>query len=353
MNKCECKEPGWCQRHLVNKNECLFQLCKNNSRYWEAWENNKGPRQINGARGHVTVNVNPNKIVEFFPTLAAPWLNGEDLMRCSFLLLQKLIPYNISKVVGIPRSGMIVASFLATHLNTPLYTLYDNEIIPVQTGLRWNSVENFDDSGLTLIVEDSSASGFSINKFKRKFGTDNIKYVAAIASPNSIRYLDYYGEILRLPHWFSWNFFGNKSIMIPYRVTTDMDGLLCEDCTQEQDDDGEKYIDWMQSVKPILRNIFPFTAIITARLEKYREITEEWLNTNNILYDKLIMYPSNSLPRGDIVAWKKEKIKECKSMIYLESDPVLARHISINLSTAILCPPAKCGFFNGSRHDEM
>lgn len=47
MSRCECTEPGWCERHKVSKGVRMHQLCDHpdHPAYWEAWEGGYGPGQ--------------------------------------------------------------------------------------------------------------------------------------------------------------------------------------------------------------------------------------------------------------------------------------------------------------------
>ena len=282
---------------------------------------------------------------DHFPTLAAPWVEVEDLITATKLLLSQLIPLQIARIVGVPRSGMIAASFLATALNVELWGLHDGELQPLSSGLRLRDQST--PESITLVVEDSSASGDSINEVKSKFADRDYKYAAVLVTPQATQNLDYWGKILPLPHWFAWNLYGNQSLSEGFKISTDIDGILNPDCLAENDDDGPRYLAWMRSVKPLIRNNYPFKAIITARLEKYRSTTETWLTRNNILYDRLIMYPSESLPRGDVIAWKREQVIAIGSNVYIESDPHQACEMSRGFSGTILCPPAKTSFYEG------
>lgn len=47
MSRCECADPGWCERHKVNKGARMHELCDHadHPAYWEAWEGGYGPGQ--------------------------------------------------------------------------------------------------------------------------------------------------------------------------------------------------------------------------------------------------------------------------------------------------------------------
>lgn len=38
LTPCDCPHAGWCPRHQLAKNEALFQLCRRNRDWFEAWE---------------------------------------------------------------------------------------------------------------------------------------------------------------------------------------------------------------------------------------------------------------------------------------------------------------------------
>lgn len=46
MTSCECHLAGYCNRHRCKKTFNQVKLCQTNPKYWEAWENGKGPGQI-------------------------------------------------------------------------------------------------------------------------------------------------------------------------------------------------------------------------------------------------------------------------------------------------------------------
>lgn len=45
MTDCQCKEPGWCERHQCHKHARWHELCQTNQAYFDAWEAGRGPGQ--------------------------------------------------------------------------------------------------------------------------------------------------------------------------------------------------------------------------------------------------------------------------------------------------------------------
>lgn len=285
-----------------------------------------------------------------FPTLAAPYLDEQQLIQDAALLAGKVASLNIRAVIGVPRSGMFPATYIATRLGLPLGTIADRKIVITDTGrrLRGRSVAD----GVYLIVEDSTATGTSINELKAALSSElNIRYSALYATPEASKKVDFYGRLLPLPHWFSWNFFGNQSLFKQFNVGTDFDGVLCPDCSLEDDDDGHRYVRWMRSVRPLIvsRHV-PIPFIITARLEKYRSETERWLRQHKFQWGELVMGPWADLrerARHCIGTWKREQAQRLGCRLFVESNDHQARIISSRWDHPVISVDGKTSYVKG------
>ena len=99
----------------------------------------------------------------------------------------------------------------------------------------------------------------------------------------------------------------------------DIDGVLCKDPTDEQNDDGELYKEFLLNADPLYITKYEIGALVTSRLEKYRKETETWMKNHNVHYQKLYML---DLPS------KEERIKQnahtkIKSEIYMQRDDLI------------------------------
>jgi uncharacterized HAD superfamily protein/hypoxanthine phosphoribosyltransferase len=192
-------------------------------------------------------------------------------------------------IVGVPRSGMIPAYIIALNLNLPVIDLesFVNNIDP-PCGDRLNfKIAN--NPPRILLVDDSIQSGGQMKKSIKKvseFGDFDITTLAVYASEDSVTYVDFYFKILNFPRIFQWNLL--NSWIYEYSCV-DIDGVLCEDPTDDQNDDAENYLKFLLNAKAKYVPSCRIGVLVTNRLEKYRGPTEEWLYTNNIKYNKLIM----------------------------------------------------------------
>jgi hypoxanthine phosphoribosyltransferase len=128
------------------------------------------------------------------------------------------IPWDIDLVVGIPRSGLLVANMIALLMNKTLTDLngyLDNRLIA--SGNTKNvSPKLPKDCKKVLIVEDSVDSGASIISCKEKMSS--IKdvefiYLAAYVEPGKEKMVDIFFDILPHPRVFEWNLFHHKGVI--------------------------------------------------------------------------------------------------------------------------------------------
>ena len=215
--------------------------------------------------------------------------NISDLNK---IILKRLsiIPRDFDLIVGVPRSGMLPANLLALYLNLP-YTDIDSFLNGhiYKAGARSQFFDKKEFKKV-LVVDDSVASGSALNEVKEKLKTVSadfdIKYSAVYVIPGKEKVVDYYFEVVPLPRYFQWNFLNHTSLE---KACFDIDGVLCVDPLPEQNDDGEKYRDFILNAAPLFIPGSKIGTIVTSRLEKYRNETEIWLKANNVKYDELIM----------------------------------------------------------------
>lgn len=269
-----------------------------------------------------------------------------DLNSCINLNLSR-IPKNIDLVVGVPRSGMIAAYLIALYLNLPCVDvdgmLRNDEIVCGNTKRRHSWINVCSDAKNILIVEDSTNTGQSILEIKEKLvgtGYENkVTYLAVYACNPGINQVDYYFEYIEPPRMFEWNYMHHDYLI---NACFDIDGVLCEDPTAEQNDDGEKYKKFIRNAEPRFIPTKKIGTLVTSRLEKYREDTEWWLNENGIEYDRLIMMQyatkEERIARGNHGEFKGENYKKIKSAsLFVESDPMQAEVIAKISGKMVYC----------------
>lgn len=270
-------------------------------------------------------------------------LEYRSIEDMNYAILRNLykIPKEIDLVVGIPRSGMLPANLIALYLNKP-YTDIDSYISGriYATGVRGLNKETR--TRKVLIMDDSISSGNAMNKVKRKIAnpisdflkeSSGIEYIYGVVYTTSWskHMVDFYCEEIDDKRIFQWNLFHHP--WITSQAFFDIDGVLCPN--PPIDDDGKEYMSYISNAPLLYKPTVEINTLVSCRLEKYRNITEEWLRKNNIKYKHLIMLDmptrQDRLKWGKHGLWKGTFYKRADSFLFVESSLHEARQI-LNVS---------------------
>jgi len=252
-------------------------------------------------------------------------------------------PKNIDVIVAIPRSGLLVSSILCLHLDLPvtdLNRLCQREFI--DTGNRYEGSASFDEIDTALVLDDSVCSGAQMTETQQRLAEKDfpfdIEYGAIYVKPASRSYVDHWGEIVPGPRVFEWNIMHHGKLE---NCCVDIDGVLCRDPTPEENDDGENYSQFIRNVDPKRIPNKRISWLVTCRLEKYREETEQWLAEHGVEYDTLVMmdYPDMEARReaGDHAAYKANVYTETGASLVIESSPHQALEILDRTNKPVYC----------------
>jgi len=277
--------------------------------------------------------------------LIGPYISWGQFNRDIIDFSDSLKGKGYDAVIGVPRSGLVVASQMSIRMGLPLYSISEYGPIYLGGGLRVRDRFDLSDHKKALLVEDSTATGFSMREavewMDEAMRTWNVRKAAVYATGSQTKKIDEYHRKLELPHWFEWNLLWNKMVMEGLNVCVDFDGILCPDFTTEQDDDGWRYIEAMKSAKSLATEGTHIHGIVTARLEKYRPWTEDWLRKHGITFNYLIMGKWETKDERStqcIGSYKAKKATELGAKLFVESCPLQAKVIRSKSNIAVLCP---------------
>jgi orotate phosphoribosyltransferase len=256
------------------------------------------------------------------------------------------LPADLDLIVGIPRSGLLAASLLALHLNLPMTDvvgLAEGRLL--QSGSRYSGdvTDLLDEPRNVLVVDDSVLLGRQLQLVKAQLQAarleHNTRYAAVYAEPGSEHHVDFYYELLEAPRCFEWNLMHHPWVLS--KTCMDIDGVLCRDPTPEENDDGPEYRRFLTSTDRLYLPTVPVRWLVTARLEKYRAWTEEWLGANGVEYGELIMmdYPDMAARRaaGAYASFKAETYTSKGALLFVESSPALADEIAHLSGKSVFC----------------
>ncbi|HMA04130.1 MAG TPA: phosphoribosyltransferase family protein [Gemmatimonadaceae bacterium] len=258
------------------------------------------------------------------------------------------LPRDIDIVAGIPRSGLLVANLLALHLNVPMTDvagLIEGRVI--QSGARFKGADPrqfLSKPRHVLVVDDSICSGSAMQKVKASLAAaalpHRVSYAAVYMAPEARLdgHVDLYREIVPMPRVFEWNLMHGTVLT---NSCMDIDGVLCLDPTDEQNDDGPEYLTFLRDTPALLLPTAPVGWLVTSRLEKYRAQTVEWLARHKVQYGELRMmqYPDMAARRAAraYARFKSEIYLETGAWLFIESDAALAVQIAQLSGRSVFC----------------
>ena len=248
-------------------------------------------------------------------------------------------------VVGIPRSGMLIALIIGLELNKltiQFQDLLDKNFKNIYSS-RMNNLEKINNKIKILVCDDSINTGNTINKIKNQiqiYGLNNeyeINYFSAYATEQSKNNIDFYLEKIEQPRIFEWNIFHHD---YGKYFLWDFDGVFCNDPSEFENDDGERYLNFIKSATPKIIPTKPIGMIVSARLEKYRAQSIDWLNKYKINFSSLFLLNStaelrkkNSLHK----IFKAEIYSRTNSLLFIESDIQQANWIFEKTRKPVYC----------------
>lgn len=256
------------------------------------------------------------------------------------------IPRDIDVVVGVPRSGILPATLLALHMHKPLASI-DQYVNGggMQAGRRLegskaSSINDPDTSA--FVLDDCVRTGRAMREAQSLIESSdlegNVYYGTVYVTPHSTSLVDYYYEVLPEPRVWEWNIM-NHSVLSSACV--DIDGVLCRDPTEEEDEDESAYREFLRTAETRFTPKVPIQCLVTNRLEKYRALTEQWLDQHDIEYERLIMedFPSKDAQReaNHYVKHKVDAYLDSDSDLFVESEQWQAIGIARKAAKPVYC----------------
>ena len=338
MEKCICEKHGYCKyyKQEMTASPPNWQWCQNataeeREKYKTDCDKKHERRQSYLAGEYIT--------------------NAKMIEDCKNLLLPQVHNLKLRGVLGVPRSGMLPASMIAMWLNLPLYYLDENnnaKILSGATGFGGIRMKDFDDrDGRILVVDDTMYAGTAMKNMKSRL-LEDVYFATVYFKPDCEHKPDFFARELSPPHLLEWNLFNCAYIE---QALLDFDGIFSPNVPVDVCEDEPRYIDFIKNVKPFPHRI-PKThcaGIVTGRLEKYRDITEEWLDRYNVKYGFLKMFPTemeeerNKNHVEKVSTFKAKIFSESDAHFFIESEIPEAVKIRQKSGKLVICPEERYG----------
>lgn len=255
------------------------------------------------------------------------FISVQDLITTT-LEMTKKIHSDFDVVVAIPRSGIFPGEIIANILGKPLSTpdLYAENRIWKSWQWDIHHIDPYHYNRISLIDESGSHLSqvqAAVNLIRSKHPSVDIKTAIVYLSDIAKTKVDYYGklyaDLTSIPRFDTHLMNADEDCG---GSAFDMDGVLCEDWDRKRD-----YQDFLANARPYRIPIYPIKCIVTGRKEKYRSITENWLEKYNVKYRALHMLPEDE---HDHIRFKSRILLQEKPFRFIESNDTIARECYIH-----------------------
>lgn len=269
------------------------------------------------------------------------WVSYSRLAADLVSWAQELPPFDY--IVGVPRSGTLVASMLGCHMHVPVVSLegYLRGAHPsVELRSRAPVAVISRERARVLVVDDTASTGGSILRSKelvkgaRLPGTH--EYGVVYYAPEAHLTFEHSHRQIDFPRLFEWNWLHHSAMQ---KACFDIDGVICRDPPPGVDDDGPTYREFITNAVPKFIPRCRVQALVSCRLEKYRGLTEAWLERHGVRYKQLIMMQYGSkaerVRAGNHGAFKAEVARRLRPALFVESSRKQA--VEISKEVPVLC----------------
>ncbi|MCE6960703.1 phosphoribosyltransferase [Cereibacter sphaeroides] len=254
------------------------------------------------------------------------------------------LPREVDLVVGLPGGGILAANLLCLILNLPM-----SDLDSFLAGRSFSvGRTKLDPGGVPprprriVVIGDTAPDGASLQAARDRLTAMAPEveaiFVLAYGPQEALPGADLVFETVPDPCIFQWSFMQHE---ILERACVDIDGVLCLDPTQEQNDDGAAYLEFLATARPLYRPARRIGMLVTSRLEKYRRETEDWLAARGIRHDRLVMLdlPSQAerIRLGAHGSFKAEVYRQSDAPLFIESENRQARRIAALSGKPVLC----------------
>ncbi|MCT4578123.1 phosphoribosyltransferase [Donghicola sp.] len=271
-------------------------------------------------------------------------------MSAAILANRRKLPDKIDLVVGIPRSGMLPATMLATQLNLPLTDLdglVSGKVFGYGATKDAPDVDKaMSEQRTVLVIDDTVGSGRAFKKARVALEgvSGNIVFCSVYSQVAKHPDVDVVLETNSLSPVCQWNMMHHAVLQ---NACVDIDGVLCCNPEAHEDDDGKAYRKFLQTAEKLHATSGEIAWLVTSRHEKYRAETEAWMRDNGVRYGKLIMTQTDE-EKANSPAFKARIYVETGADLFIESEAYDAAEIQKISQRPVLCVATQSMIHDGS-----
>ncbi|MBN1512082.1 MAG: phosphoribosyltransferase, partial [Phycisphaerae bacterium] len=195
-----------------------------------------------------------------------------------------------------------------------------------------------------LLVDDSVTTGLRCEATRTQIAPtvqrcgDRVTTLAVYGVPQARGGCDVTLEDIPLPRLFEWNFMRHAILA---DACMDIDGVLCRDPKDDEDDDAERYGHFLKHAEPQIIPSIEVGWLVSCRLEKYRAQTEDWLRRHGVRYRHLVLMDlPTKQARIQAACYGRFKAETCLRVggrLFIESNSAHAVEIAELTGVPVLC----------------
>jgi orotate phosphoribosyltransferase len=264
----------------------------------------------------------------FFGNYSSLYLNTKRL-------LQQLSANKFDAVVGVPRSGLLPATIMATALHVPeAVVLGEDELVLLGTGKRVK--RDVSSVSSILVVEDVSRFARFVKKYQALTEKYKVTFACVYGREDTAERGCVVGRVIGGKCAFSWNLL---NVMQVGEYCVDIDGVLCVNPPAGNPDAAR--LEHIKTAKPLFPVSYRIHSVVSNRRRQWEEETRTWLAENNIRYKHLHTFTAQHAKRGNLFearAWQKATyFMKSNCLAFIESSPKLAARIAAISKKPVIC----------------
>jgi len=252
------------------------------------------------------------------------------------------LPADLDLVVGIPRSGLLVASLISLYRGLPMTDLdgfIEGRLLEAP-GRAVPTPLAHDRPLSVLVVDDSVYSGKELLRTRTRLREaalpHRIQLGAVYVRPARRRAVDLYAEVVPHPRAFEWNLMHH-----PYLAMSclEIDGVLCPAPDPATLADPAARLHHAAMVDPTVRPTTRLGWLVSSRPEGLRDATEGWLARHGIACCGLSLAPPGETPEAE-AARKAAAYRRARAWLFLEGDGAMAGRVADLVRRPVYSAPA-------------
>jgi orotate phosphoribosyltransferase len=264
----------------------------------------------------------------------------------------RVLPRSLDLIVGIPRSGLLVANMIALYMHRPV-----GDVEGLLSGRQFDSGPRLDRPAAEgrpldiLVVDDSLWSGAQMAEARRRIEAaglpHRIRYGAVYIAPGSADMVDFHHEVVPVPRLFEWNLMHHPFIE---EGCLDIGVLLGTQGTPAPTIEPKALAKVLSNTVPAFRTDRRIGWLIADMPAACRPLLESWLVRHDVAYRTLVLRgepPETGARHSSCAAFMTHMYERTGAWVFIVGRPSLAARVARRALRPVFCHDQNRMFFPG------